>query len=93
MGDLAERLTEEMTCETVFTIPIFGGIEIDEAVVVTWIIIALLGVASFFLTRNLRVETGGKPGTPSAAAGKRDRLAAGLLSGKSGGRRQGISLI
>ena len=60
MGDLAERLTEEMTCETVFTIPIFGGIEIDEAVVVTWIIIAVLGVASFFLTRNLRVENPGR---------------------------------
>ena len=60
MGDLAERLTEEMTCETVFTIPVFGGMEIDEAVVVTWIIIAVLGVASFFLTRNLRVENPGR---------------------------------
>lgn len=60
MGALAERLTEEMTCETVFTIPIFGGIAVDEAVVVTWIILIVVGVASFFLTRNLRVENPGR---------------------------------
>ncbi|MCJ7836149.1 F0F1 ATP synthase subunit A [Cuneatibacter sp. NSJ-177] len=60
MGGLAERLTDEMTCETVFTIPLFGGIEIDEAVVVTWIIIAVLTLLSIFLTRNLRVENPSK---------------------------------
>lgn len=60
MGGLAERLTDEMTCETVFTIPLFGGIEIDEAVVVTWIIIAVLMLLSIFLTRNLRVENPSK---------------------------------
>ena len=30
------------TCQTVFEIPIFGGIAVDEAVVVTWIIMAVL---------------------------------------------------
>ena len=31
-------LLEELNCETVFTIPVFGGIGVSEAVVVTWII-------------------------------------------------------
>ncbi len=46
--------------DTVFTIPIFGGIAIDEAVVVTWIIIAVLTLLSIIFVRNLRVENPGK---------------------------------
>ncbi|MDO4296078.1 MAG: F0F1 ATP synthase subunit A [bacterium] len=56
MGDLAAKLTEELTCETVFTIPILGGIPISESVVVTWIIMAALLVISILLTRNLKVH-------------------------------------
>lgn len=59
-GDLADSLMEEMTCETVFTIPIFGGIEVDEAVVVTWFIIAALALMSILLVRNLKVANPGK---------------------------------
>ena len=51
---------EELNCETAFTIPVFGGIPIAESVVVTWIIMAVLLVAAFFLGRNLRVENVGK---------------------------------
>ncbi len=58
--DLAERLMEELNCETVFTIPIFGGIPIAESVVVTWIIMAALTVISICLARNLTVENPGK---------------------------------
>ncbi len=47
---------EELNCETVFTIPIFGGIAVDEAVVVTWIIMAALTIISILLVRDLRVE-------------------------------------
>lgn len=47
---------EELNCETVFTIPVFGGIAVDEAVVVTWIIMAALTIISILLVRNLRVE-------------------------------------
>ena len=56
MEDLATRLMEELECETVFTIPILGGIDISESVVVTWIIMAVLILASFLLARNLRVD-------------------------------------
>lgn len=40
MDALVNSLMEELNCETVFTIPIFGGIPIYESVVVTWIIMA-----------------------------------------------------
>lgn len=50
---LAERIMEEMTCETVFSI---GGIEFLESTVVTWIIMAVLILAGFLLTRNLKVR-------------------------------------
>lgn len=53
-------LLEELNCETVFTIPVFGGIEISEAVVVTWIIMAVLVLLSRCLVRNLKVENPGK---------------------------------
>ena len=42
MNDLAQKLIEELQCETVFTIPVLGGIPVSEAVVVTWIIMAVL---------------------------------------------------
>ncbi|CUX51541.1 ATP synthase subunit a [Clostridium sp. C105KSO15] len=58
--DLAEKLLEELNCETVFTIPIFGGIPIAESVVVTWIIMAALTLLSIILVRNLKVENPGK---------------------------------
>lgn len=58
--DLAEKLLEELTCETVFTIPIFGGIPIAESVVVTWFIMAALTLLSICLVRNLKVENPGK---------------------------------
>ena len=49
---------EELNCETVFTLPIVGGI--SESVVVTWIIMAVLVLASIILVRNLKVENPGR---------------------------------
>lgn len=60
MGNLSEELMAELNCETAFKIPIFGGIPVAESVVVTWIIMAVLIVAAFFLGRNLKVENVGK---------------------------------
>lgn len=57
---LGEKLLAELECETVFTIPILGGIEVDESVVVTWIIMAALTLLSILLTRNLKVENPSK---------------------------------
>lgn len=51
---------EELNCETAFTIPIFGGIDIAESVVVTWIIMAALVLISILATRHLKVENPGK---------------------------------
>lgn len=56
MGDLAEKLLEELECETVFTIPVFGGIHIDEATVVSWIIMAVVTLLSICLVRGFRVH-------------------------------------
>ena len=57
MGNLGETLMEELNCETVFSI---GGIGISESVVVTWIIMAVVTLASILLTRNLKVEHPGR---------------------------------
>lgn len=55
MGNLAEELMAELEVETVFTIPIFGGIPVAESVVVTWIIMAVLVALSLFLTHGMKV--------------------------------------
>ena len=49
---------EELNCETVFTLPVLGGI--SESVVVTWIIMAVLVLLSIILVRNLKVENPGR---------------------------------
>ena len=54
MDALVNGLMEELNCETVFTIPLFGGIPIYESVVVTWIIMAALAIVFFLLGRNLK---------------------------------------
>ena len=46
----------ELECETVFTIPIFGGIDVLESIVVTWIIMAVLILISIFLTWNMKID-------------------------------------
>ena len=60
MGNLSEELMAKLNVETVFTIPIFGGIPVPESVVVTWVIMAILVVAAILLTRNLKVIPTGK---------------------------------
>lgn len=60
MGNLAETLLEELNAETAFTIPLFGGIDVAESVVVTWIIMAILLILSLIFTSNLKVENPGK---------------------------------
>ena len=57
MGNLGEKLMEELQCENVFYI---GGIGISESVVVTWIIMAVVFIACLLLTRNLKVENPGR---------------------------------
>ena len=53
MSKLASEIVEQMNVNTVFTV---GGIGVDEGVVVTWIVMAMLIGLSFIMTRGLRVS-------------------------------------
>lgn len=55
MSNLSELLAEELKSNTVFTIPIFGGLPVEESCVVTWIIMAVIALICFLATRNLKV--------------------------------------
>ena len=52
---IREELIDQLEIETVFTIP-FINVEVDEATVVSWIIMAVLTLAAILLTRNLKVD-------------------------------------
>lgn len=52
---IREELLDQLEIETVFTIP-FINVGVDEATVVSWIIMAVLTVVAILLTRNLKVE-------------------------------------
>lgn len=56
MEELAKEMLEQLECKTVFTIPIFGGIQVKESVVVSWIIMAVIIFICFILSRNLKVN-------------------------------------
>lgn len=60
LEEFKESLVSELGNETAFTIPLFGGIDVSDSVVVTWIIMALLIVLSLLLTRKLSVRAPGK---------------------------------
>ena len=52
---ISAAINEAMETKIAFRIPIFGGIPVPESCVVTWIIMAVLVVASILLTRNLKM--------------------------------------
>jgi len=56
----AEELIEEINCQTVFTIPLFGGIPVKESVVVSWVLIAAILLFCFLMTRGFKVTNIGK---------------------------------
>ena len=56
MERLVAEIKEALAVHTAFTIPVFGGIEITETVVVTWIVMAVMVIGSILLTRNLKVQ-------------------------------------
>lgn len=60
MDALVEELTNQLNCQTVFTIPLFGGIPVMESVVVTWIIMAVVFLLCIIFVRNLSVEHPGR---------------------------------
>ena len=60
MDGLVESLMEELNCNVVFTIPLFGGIDVLESVVVTWIITGIIMIASLILVPGLKVRQIGR---------------------------------
>ncbi|MCR5236674.1 MAG: F0F1 ATP synthase subunit A [Lachnospiraceae bacterium] len=60
MGDIAARLQEELEIKTAFTIPIFGGIAVNQSVVVTWCIMALLLIVTLIMTSGMKVRNPGR---------------------------------
>ena len=53
--DIREELIDQLEIKDVFTIP-FINVSIDEATVVSWIIMAVITVLAILLTRNLKVS-------------------------------------
>ncbi len=60
MEQFTEELQEQLQVATAFTIPVFGGIEIAESTVITWVIMAMLVAISVYLGSNLKVRNPGK---------------------------------
>ena len=60
MEQIANELLEELNCDTAFTIPILGGIEVAESVVITWVIMAFMLILAICMTRSLKVQNPGK---------------------------------
>ena len=60
MEQIANELLEELNCDTAFTIPLFGGIDVAESVVITWVIMAFMLILAICMTRNLKVQNPGK---------------------------------
>ena len=50
MKDMAAELVARLNVDTAFTIPIFGGIQIAESVVISWVVMAVLVLLSLILT-------------------------------------------
>ncbi len=59
MNEMSAELINKLSSKTSFTIPLFGGIPVPESVLVTWVIMAVLVVASILLTRKLDVQPKG----------------------------------
>ena len=54
--DIGAEIAKELEIETVFTIPVFGGIPVTETVVVMWIIMAIMIIGGFLITRNFKIK-------------------------------------
>ena len=88
MKQVAAKLLEELTAQTVFTIPLFGGIAVSESVVVTWLIMAVLLALSIYLTHDLKLKNpSSRQLVAETIVSRLDRFTGDLL-GTAGGRYQ-----
>lgn len=53
---MAQELVEKLQVQKAFTIPIFGGIDIYESLLISWLVMAILIVLSLWLTSHLSVD-------------------------------------
>ncbi len=60
MKDMAAELVARLNVDTAFTIPIFGGIQIAESVVISWVVMAVLVLLALFLTSGMKVWNPGR---------------------------------
>ena len=60
MGDLAAELQKELDIKTAFTIPLFGGIDVNESVVITWCIMAVLLIVTLIFTSGMKTRNPGR---------------------------------
>ena len=60
MEQFTSELQEQLQVATAFTIPVFGGIQVAESTVITWVIMAVLAALSIYLGSNLKVHNPGK---------------------------------
>ncbi|MCI2049132.1 MAG: F0F1 ATP synthase subunit A [Lachnospiraceae bacterium] len=60
MGKLSADLQEQLNVTTVFRIPIFGGIDVSESIVITWVVMAIILLLSLWFTHDLRIFNPGK---------------------------------
>jgi len=60
LGELAVKLQEELEIRTAFTIPVFGGIAVNQSVVVTWCIMALLLIVTLIMTSGMKTRNPGR---------------------------------
>ena len=52
---MGEELAKALENKVAFTIPVFGGISVNESVVVTWIIMGIIMLLVLLMTRNLKI--------------------------------------
>ncbi len=55
MEAFAKELDSLLSNEVAFEIPLLGGIEVHQSIVVTWVIMAVLTLTAFIFTRNLQI--------------------------------------
>lgn len=60
MSNIKETMASGMQNHTAFTIPVLGGIPVSEAVLTSWILMALIMAAVLLLTRHLRPDHPGR---------------------------------
>lgn len=60
MSNIQETMMSGMKNQTVFTIPVLGGIPISEAVLTSWILMVLMMGLVFLLTRKLKPDQPGR---------------------------------